>query len=272
MKNRNYRSGIVLLIISALLLGRAFNVFIITSSVFKIVLTVLLVWYSLTSLPRRRYVGVIMPLTFAYLINEREIMRYIGHTSVNPWLLLWGAFFLALALETIFKKRSSFNVYFDREDYFESKKRRYNDDVVDVKSTTHSDEETDGDAAQTEGVKESQTNSSNANPDFVRIESNFGDRTRYVRVDNFTDGVIEANLGSLRVYFDQTTFNPEGSHLRVECNLGKVILFIPRSVNVVNRVSSTMGAVSDPMAFEGNGPVLTITGDVALGNLRIVYL
>ena len=272
MKTKNYRQGLLLLIISALLLGRAFDLFVITSSVFKIVVTVLLVWYALSSIPRRKYIEIIMPLTFAYLLNEREISRYIGYTDVNPWLLVWGAFFFALALESIFKRKRGVNIYFNGEDYFRSGSDHYEDDFVNVNSTTRDENEPKEDAKYANESDESRHGDAQENPDFVRIESNFGDRTRYVRVDNFTDGIIESNLGSLRVYFDQTTFNPNGSRLRVECNLGKVILFIPRSVKVVNRVSSSLGSVSDPMAFDGSGPVLTITGDVALGNLRIVYL
>lgn len=258
MKQRNTKQGIFFLIIAVLILGRAFDVFAFSSSIFKILLTALLVSFSLSSFPKGKYIEAIMPLAFVYIMHEQAILREFPQLNeVNSWLLIWGSLFLGIALESMFKKKSR-RVKFHTDYHTYSGKR--DDDFVEADFSEH------------EGSKKSEdTFSENVNEDFVRIESNFGDRTRYIRVDNYTDGLVEVNFGSLRVYFDQSTFNPNGARLKVDCNFAKVTLFVPKNIKVVNNVSATLGSVSD-MPYGDGETKLVLEGDVNFGNLRIVYI
>lgn len=265
MKDRNIKQGLFFLIIAFLLLGRAFDLFVLTSSVFKIILSALLVSFSASSLSKGKYLETIMPLAFVYILNERELMQmFEGLKEVNSWLLIWGSLFLGIALDSMFKKKKSFNY---SETFYSSSKdgSSKKNDFVDVEFTDAS-----FNGNQEQFTKESFNE--NVEDDYVRIDSNFGDRTRYIRVDNFKNGDIDVNFGSLRVYFDQSTFSPEGSYLKVDCNFAKLTIYLPRNVKVLNNVSSTLGSVTDMTPSANSEYTLTISGGVSFGNLKIIYI
>lgn len=254
------RKGLFFILIAAALLGNAFNVFQITSSVFKLVLSAMLLSYSLSSLFRRRFTEGFLSGSLVYLMNESLINEALGLRNVNGWMLFWGVLFLGIGLDSLFKKRSR---YFSNNSFEFNKhtKSKDNDDII-----------IDIDGVQSgEFSKESYKES--INEDSIRIESNFTERTRYINVDNLTHGHIETNFGALRVYFDQSTFNANGSKLHVDCNFGKITLFIPRDLNIINNVTSTFGANMGQEGFtSGNGPTVVIDGDVSFGGFKIIRI
>lgn len=264
MKQRNVRQGLFFLIIAVLLLGRAFDVFVITSSLIKIVLSALLISFSLASFPKGKFIEGIMPLAFVYVLNEREILNvYPNLNEVNSWLLIWGSLFLGIALESLFKKKKQPVKFYSSFQKFDTQES----------STMENSDFVNADFSENHGSKNTKERfSEEINEDFVRIESNFGDRTRYIRVDNYTDGLVDVNFGSLRVYLDQSTFNADGSHLKVDCNFAKVTLYIPSHVKVINNVSSTLGSVNEGIQNPNATNKLILDGDVVFGNLKIVYI
>ncbi len=277
MNQRNTRQGLFFLIIAALLLGRAFNIFVLTSSVFKIVLSALLVSFALSSLGKGKYVETMVPLAFVYILNEKELMNLFPNLNeVNSWLLIWGSLFLGIALDSMFKKKRSKyfyeNTYTYNSDSYNSdfEKKTKSNGFVDVEFSD-SEDNTQSFESKKQDFEDNSYRES-VEDDYVKIESNLGDRTRYIRVDNFTNGDIEMNLGSLRVYFDQSTFNPNGSKLNVDCNFGKLTLYIPSNVRVVNNVTAMFGAVHDLPQSTASDPKLVIEGSVSFGNLRIIYI
>ena len=272
MRKKNYYWGIIFTVLGFILLGNAFNLFTATPSLFTIIITVLLVASSLSNMPRLNFFGIIMPIIVAVIIN-REILNISD--SLNSWWLILSGVFLSLGLQSLIRKRPKSGNYSNYDTY--SSKFTYTKDDDDDEEVIIIDNDTDDFENEYKKeafkYKDKESYSETIDPDYVRINATFTDRTRYVRAENFTDGSIENDFGSLRVYFDQATFNPNGAHLNVECNFGQVVIYLPRNINVINNISATLGGVTDDFNRPGyNAPTLVIDGDANFGNIKIIYL
>ncbi|QIK70559.1 hypothetical protein G7062_09705 [Erysipelothrix sp. HDW6C] len=269
MKKRNLFWGLFFTVIAVALFGQMFNFFTLGTSVFNLFLTALLVIFAISNLPSLNFFGIVMPLTYALYINSKFF-----NFDPSFWQMTFAGLLLSIGLQMIFKRpRVRVFKYNDYNDYDYSNRSednfgysKKNDDFVEASFT-----ETNSDSS---GEKDSRaTYEEDSNNEKVRISANFTDRTRYVRSTNFTDGSIENNFGSLRVYFDQSTFNRNGSKLYVDCNFGQIVLYLPSDLNVINNVSTTLGGIDDDFnRAHKDGPTLTIYGDVSFGNLKIIFI
>lgn len=275
MREKNYYWGFFLIIIAALMLGNFFNLFTIPGNMFSIVVTVMLIAFSLSNIPRLNFSGIIMPLIFAAVINKGLIREHFGFEG-NFWWLIIGGFFLSGGLSALFKRpryKSRTEYTYSSSDSFGYNSTNDDDDrVVDVEYTDHS-ETPDEENTANDNRRERANYDESQTDDSIQISASFTDRTRYVRSSNFTKGAIANSFGSLRVYFDQSTFNPNGAKLDVNCSFGQVVLYLPHNINVINNISSTLGGLDDDFNRSSqNAPTLTINGDVAFGNIKIVYI
>lgn len=273
MKKRNYYWGIIFTILGLILLGNAFNMFSETPNFFTIVITVLLIASSLSNMPRLNFFGIIMPVIVAVIIN-RNILNLSD--SLNSWWLILSGVFISIGLQSLIHKRPKRTNYSNYDTY--STKFTYSNDDDDEDVIIIDSDEVKEDFKKEYNkehfkYKDRESYSETVDPDYVRINATFTDRTRYVRAENFTDGSIENDFGSLRVYFDQATFNPKGAHLYIDCNFGQVIIYLPRNINVINNISSTLGGVNDDFNRPNyDAPTLVLDGDVNFGNIKIIYL
>lgn len=88
-------------------------------------------------------------------------------------------------------------------------------------------------------------------------------------------GQFSANLGELEVYFDQVQLSPDGAEVFLDCNLASIKLYIPRQWNVVDKVGAVLGDVKNGPRRgtpDTSLPPLTLTGNVKLGSVEILYI
>lgn len=239
MKKRDFFWGSFFIVIAVILIGNIFDLFYIGEGLFQIIITIFLIALAISNLPEMRFYGIIMPLSVALVLNQ----SYFGMRN-NFWWILWAGFFLSAGLSLIFKPR--------RQKYFE--KEFINGDG----GFESYDEFKSGDSE---------------NADFVRISTNFADRTRYLHSSNFKGGYIENNFGSVRVYFDQCALSETGANVQIDCNFGQILLYIPATMPVINNIHTTLGSVTDEFRrTEVSGPTLVLHGDVTFGNVKIIYI
>ena len=110
--------------------------------------------------------------------------------------------------------------------------------------------------------------------DYPIIKVSKGASGRYLHADALRGGKISVSFGELEVYFDQVRLNTKGAELKLDCNFASLKLYIPRYWNVTEKITTTLGEVqndltqSQPVLTE---PLLTLTGNVNLGSIKIIY-
>ncbi len=102
--------------------------------------------------------------------------------------------------------------------------------------------------------------------------NNLGSGERYIDCAHFRHELVENNLGSYEVRFDNVEAYKGGATLEVENNLGSMDIYAPKEWNVTVRVDSSMGSVSKVGLCTQNGPDLLITGDCNLGSVTVYYV
>lgn len=220
-------------------------------SVFRLGLSVFLGIMALVNLFELDFLGAFIPVGFIGFIN----FKYLGFQEGNPWVLLFAAILMGFGLSLIFKKkRNPFNFEFKNG----QPSSTFDERVVDVEINIDDEEDT------TE-----KTYHYNAQ-DFIKAETNFSDQKRYVRSENFTRADLECNFGNLEVHFQGASFNPNGSTIHCESNFANITLYIPRNVNVENRLSATFGsATSDSVFTSSENPTVIIDGEANMGKIQI---
>ncbi|MDE8314901.1 hypothetical protein PT169_07150 [Erysipelothrix rhusiopathiae] len=255
MKKNDYFWGFVLVLLAFGLFGSAFNLYSFGPNAFKIAFTVALVAFAISNMPKLNFFGIVYPLTLALWIN-----RVYFNIHGNGGTLFWASTFLAVGLSVIFKRRKRHVNFQKYESYRESSSYATDEDGNQYEYHT-------GTQNSRSGYRDDD------HADYINIEALFTDRTRYIRSKNFTGGYIDNTFASLSIYFDQAQFNPAGAQLEVSCAFGQVKLFIPYNINVINNIDNTLASVSDPHRNTiVDGPTLTLTGDVTLGEIKIVYV
>ena len=107
------------------------------------------------------------------------------------------------------------------------------------------------------------------------VNVHFGSSSKYLHADSLMGGQFTVSFGALEVYFDQVTLCPEGAEIYVDCSLGSLALFIPKTWRVVDNLHTSLGAVENDIRIADlgeNAPKLTISGNVHLGNIDIRYI
>ena len=102
----------------------------------------------------------------------------------------------------------------------------------------------------------------------MKIRGSVGSSVRYIDCDGFKFEEVENNLGSCTVFFENEDKYEGGGVLSVDNNLGSMVITVPEEWHIVVRVDNSLGSVNIPK-HNGQGAVLTITGDNNLGSIII---
>lgn len=275
--------GAFLIILSLYLIGEMMGLFVNMPGLFQIALTILLVSISFSNLWKLDFFGIIMPITLIAMMYKREL-----GIAGNKWMILLAGLLLSTGLKIVFKgnrKKYSYpNNY--RDGNAKGFEFRFGDDDhepdFDYEEGSYTDSQADRDDErmkhnqfrdESDHQKQEKTYSKRSRSDErLSVSATFSGRTRYVRSENFTYANLECSFGSLDVYFDEATFNPNGSEINIDCNFGAVKLYLPKNITVDNRVDVTFGSgAEDSSQFFDGGPVVRITGDVNMGAIEIYY-
>lgn len=241
MKKKNIFWGLTFIFVAITLIANIAG-FYLSSNVLRTAWTIVLAAWAINELIKFNLVSAALPIAIGIHINASllGIENHIG-------LIYLSSFLLAMGLSMLFPKKKYFRKkvvihanssgeYVDAESDYER--------VVDPKGER------------------------------VKFENNFGDNARYIYAENLTNAQIENNFGASKIYFDQTRFNPNGCDIFVECNFGKITLFIPRTVNTQVNIETTLGSVNgaDSMFLDSSYPTLFISGSCAFGEIEIIYI
>jgi hypothetical protein len=236
MKHNNWFWGVFFVLAAAFVIIGAVTSFA-QIGFWSILAAVLLAAIFIQSLIHLNYFGVFMSLAVAYWIFQQPLHLYI----ISPWLLILAAIFLSIGFQIIFSRHSKCTYV----------KRHCDDD--DREYTT---------------IEEIDDN----NP-YVKVS--FGASSKYLHANALKGGQFCCSLGELKVYFDQVQLDPNGAEIYVDCSLGAINLYFPKTWRVVNRLHGSLGGISeDPQrsAPAPDAPQITVTGNVSLGAVEIRYV
>ena len=96
---------------------------------------------------------------------------------------------------------------------------------------------------------------------------NLGQSTVYVDCETFKPDVIENNLGSCLVYFENPDAYKGDGTLVVENNLGSLTLHVPEGWDVRMEIENNLGSAYAPK--EGGEKVLYVRGENNLGSISV---
>lgn len=157
---------------------------------------------------------------------------------ISPWLLILAAVLLSIGFYSIFHKRS-----------------KYQHVTCHGKDEYHTVEEIDD------------------NNPYVKVS--LGASSKYLHADSLKGGQFYCNLGSLEVYFDQVQLDPNGAEIYINCSLGSINLYFPKTWRIIDKLNSSLGGVKNETRFNNpheNAPQVTVTGNVSLGAVEVHYV
>lgn len=112
-----------------------------------------------------------------------------------------------------------------------------------------------------------------SNDEFVSIESSFGEHTKYVHAENLKRVNIASNFSSVKVYFDQCQISDEGLLVNVSGNFSGIVLTMPRSWAVENKVNTFAASVSerDVDAVAATQKII-LSGSLNFAEIKIIHV
>ncbi len=97
---------------------------------------------------------------------------------------------------------------------------------------------------------------------------NLGASVRYIDCDGFKSELVENDLGSCTVFFENAEKYKGDGVIIVDNNLGSVVVNVPEDWNVVVNIDNNLGSVTSPKPVT-DGKLLTVKGDNNLGSVTI---
>ena len=79
-------------------------------------------------------------------------------------------------------------------------------------------------------------------------------------------------MAGAKVYFDDVNIQDNQATISVDVSLGSLELYLPKTWQVQEAISNSMGHVSIEGTPLSAGPGVTHNGSVSLGELRIIYI
>lgn len=110
--------------------------------------------------------------------------------------------------------------------------------------------------------------------DFPKVEVSFGSLRRYINSRQLRGGDFSVSFGELKV--DLTDALPAvDATLQLSCSFGELQLIVPRHWNIRDDIQASLATVEYEGRYvepEEGAPQLTLTGDVSLGHISIMYV
>jgi len=234
MKNKNWFLGLFFILTAVSVIAIQVGSFI-EIGIWSLLLGALLVAFIISSIIRRNFFGVFLPLSFLYMI----FWSPLGLTQIDNWIVLLVGVMLSIGFSILFHS--------NHKHEFEWYKK-------------------------CEEISQSSEGSDDDNP-YATVK--FGSATKYLHSNCLKSGKFIAAFGELEVFFDQVQLSPDGAQVFVDCSFGSLKLNIPRGWKVNDRIHTTLGAVENKMrgpTADNDAPTLTLTGNVQFGAIEINYI
>ena len=209
-------------------------------SVWTIVFSCFLAIWFVNGLVRLSWGNMLFPLAFGAILYD----EVLGIEKLTPWPVLVAALLGTIGLSMIFKSK---------ENRFP--KKRVKEMVDEWKA--------DGTV-----VEEMDTDDTTFN-----CEVAFGSAVKYVNCQQLRKGCVENSFGNLVLYFDNALLHNGFAEVKVETSFGKTILYIPKEWCVEVKITKAFGSSSEKGKCQVESENrLIINGEVAFGNMEIVYI
>ena len=244
MKTKKLFWGIFFLCAAAAVILNAIG-YLANVSLVSVIFTIVLIPIIVKSVARRNYIGIFFPLAVIGILYAKPL----NIEAVSPWPLLAAALFLSIAFSILFGKKKGLQF------------------VVHKNISHFDDDDFEGDDKHEKTVVHYDDNE-------VVCDTSFGACTNYVHCSALKRVKLNCSCGAIKIYFDNAQLDPGGANATVDCTLGSIEMYVPKTWQVYNTVSATLGASEERnKRYEAeNGPVMNITGSVSLGSFAIIYV
>lgn len=159
--------------------------------------------------------------------------QQLGITALTPWPILAAALFLSIGLTILFHRKPKWDHH---EEHFKS--------IVDEND-----------------------------PDVVEMNIQFTSSIKYVNSEDFKLGKFKCSFGAMKLYFDHAVVANEGAEIKLDISFSGVELYIPKEWTIVNKLNTSLGGVEEKnIRSSSSGPIVTLTGDVHLAGVEIIYI
>jgi len=255
MKMNKFIWGVCCIIAAALVLVNQLGVFK-HFNLWFLLFAIFLIPNIISGIARRNFFQFFCSLGILFIIYRyfyKNLWGFFLFPRISSWSIMLAMILLAIGFSSIFKSQKSQGASSS------SSSEQYN---------THEHYSHDTDASDRNHDSTEYSNDSD-----IYCSVSLGGCSKYPHTQNLQRGFLDCNFGSLKVFFDNATPHPNGATLNVECSLGSIELFIPRSWNVILNIDASLGSVEEQARpAYANGPVVTISGNVSLGSLIIRYV
>ena len=245
-RTKSVLNGILLIVLAVCLILWKLNAFNLPVafaevSVVGLIVAAIMVIAIVQNIIDLHYGGIFVPLAIIAIIFAKPL----GIEAITPWIVLIAAFLLTAAFEMIFPH----------------KKHKHHGKQVQVewgkdKFTEESDE--------------------NENGSYIMHSAKFGSSTKYIRSQNLEQADLSSQFGELSVFFDQAQVPTGKVTIYVNASFGEMDIYIPRTWNVHNKVSSAFGNCDDKCSqfceITENQIQCFIEGNVSFGELKLIRI
>jgi len=215
-----------------------------------LLLTVFLIPSAIIGLIQRNFFQLFLS-TGILLIVYRKYWNFFFLSSISSWSIMLAAVLLAFGFSSIFKSE---------------KNNRYSGCSGQKQTNTHYSYDTHTETNNTEYTE-------HINDNDITCNVSLGSCSKYIHSNNLQNAFLSCNLGDLKVFFDNAIPHPSGANINVDCSLGAVALYIPRTWNVALNIDSTLSGVTEHGRPDyAEGPIVSVSGSVQLGGIEIYYV
>ncbi len=202
-------------------------------SIFKLIITVFLAAWFLQSLGKRDFGGILFSIAFLCILYD----EFLGIEALTPWTVLGAAAFGSIGLSFLFKKTPAYN------QNYTYRRPVYSGDTESIKN----------------GI--------------FTFSNSFGETVKYVNSDDFIQANINNSFGDSKIYFDDALIQNGEAHINLNIKFGSTELFFPKTWNVINQATASLGSIEEKNRSCSNGsPTVIINGQVAFGSVSITYI
>ncbi len=201
--------------------------------VYRILGSILLLGVAVASLARFRFFMFLVPMALIVYLWRAQL----GIADLNMKFLLAATVLISIGLSLVFRRKN------------------------DAQWKQHSS----GDWAKSEEIL-------NEN-EYVNIESNLGEYTKYIHADNLKKVRISSSFSDTKIYFDPCQISPEGLEINLNVSFSGVRLMIPKTWRISSQASIFAGAITDMTSRTTTAEnTVRLTGSVNFAEVKIIEI
>ncbi len=225
MKKKNLFWGLLIILLALSSIASGLNILQDGPGVFRLALTALLFFLSISNISTLNFYGIFIPLAFALVLNQEFLNLHI-----ESWPILFGSFLLSLGFSMIFSKRKLIH----EKDSFTNNSQTMSGDNIKIEANfSNSSRYVQADNLRYTSVEnnfgslsvyfnEVSFNESGAT---IKVECNFGNLQLYLPKEIQTQNNIQASLGSVNEELKAAISGGPIVYLDGNVSFGKVEIF-----------------------------------------------